>query len=146
MINNYGKSTFEEHERLVSFLDTMAVMLGCAQTLESQLPDTRRPDVIRFNVKNKILFIGDAKNTELPNSTHTRERLNNYVRWTSSFILTNIIGKQVVFGICHNKSDNAYIWLSLLLDLFTTSNILPLKYGVEKFDRVTYIDWIQVRS
>lgn len=51
----------EEHERLVDFLDNLAIMLGCIQTLHGQLPDATRPDVIRLNTNKGILFVGDAK-------------------------------------------------------------------------------------
>jgi hypothetical protein len=79
MDNFIGVSRFDEHERLVDFLDNMAVMLGCTQTLDSHLPDATRPDVIRLNTQANVLFIGDAKNTESPNSKFTQERLFNYI-------------------------------------------------------------------
>lgn len=50
------KAGFDEHERLVGFLDTMAIMLGCLQILNGQLPDATRPDVIRANTKSGFLF------------------------------------------------------------------------------------------
>ncbi len=146
MINAYNLSSrLDEHERLVKFLDTMAIMLGCAQSLDSHLPDATRPDVIRINTKSDILFIGDAKNTESPNSIFTQERLLNYVTWLSLF-LSNSNNRKIVFAICHNKGENAHSWLKMLFSLFSRSGIYPSKYGVEEFDSSTYIEWIKAEG
>jgi len=146
MINTHNLSSrLNEHERLVDFLDTMAVMLGCAQTLNSQLPDTTRPDVIRLNTKSDILFIGDAKNTESPDSISTQERLSNYILWLSLF-LSNNNKRKIVFAICHNKRENSHSWLKMSFSLFSRSGIYPSKYGVEEFDSSTYVEWIQARG
>jgi len=136
---------FEEHERLVGFLDTMAIMLGCIQTLNSQLPDFTRPDVVRLNTQSNLLFIGDAKNTEKPDSSYTQERLYNYILWLPSFLWNND-ERKVVFAICHNKRENIHPWSITLTSLLSRSNIALIKYGVEAFDSLTYIAWAQAKG
>ncbi len=146
MINAHNlNSRLDEHERLVKFLDTMAVMLGCAQTLNSHFPDTTRPDVIRMSTKLNVLFVGDAKNTESPDSVSTQERLFNYVLWMSLF-LSNNNKRKIVFAICHNKRENSHSWLKMLFSLFSRSGIYPSQYGVEEFDSSTYIEWIHAKG
>src|SRR5688500_10010333 len=132
MVDLIGNSRLEEHERLVDFLDTMAIMLGCTQTLDSHLPDATRPDVIRLNTQANFLFIGDAKNTESPHSRFTQERLFNYILWLSSFVTENSCRK-VVFAIGHNKKENNDLWCNTLLSLFSRSFISTVKYGTEEF-------------
>lgn len=134
-----------EHERLVAFLDTMAVMLGCAQTLESALPDATRPDVVRLDTRTDLLFIGDAKNTESPSSSLTRARLLGYMRWLSSFLLTDWRGT-AVFALCHNRPEVAQGWLSILTMLSRQCRIQPLQIGVQHFDSKTCIVWMLARG
>lgn len=146
MADTFGvKAGFAEHERLVGFLDTMAIMLGCFQTLNGQLPDTTRPDVIRANTKSGFLFIGDAKNTEMPNCGSTRQRLMHYVLWLSFFMSANT-SRKAVFAICHNRHKNSYSWLDTLVELFACSGLHTFKSGVEEFDAFTSITWIQVQK
>lgn len=146
MADTFGvKVGFEEHERLVSFLDTMAIMLGCFQTLNGQLPDATRPDVIRANTKSGFLFIGDAKNTEMPSYDSTRQRLTHYALWLSFFMSANA-SRKAIFAICHNKHKNTYSWLDTLVELLACSGLRTFKSGVEEFDAFTCITWIQVQK
>jgi hypothetical protein len=146
MAETFGvKVGFEEHQRLVSFLDTLAIMLGCFQTLNSQLPDATRPDVVRANTGSGVLFLGDAKNTETPNCSFTKQRLMHYVIWLSFFMSANS-SRKAVFAICHNKYENSYSWLDTLVELFSNSSLRTFKSGVEEFDAVTCITWIQVQK
>lgn len=144
MADTFGvKTGFDEHERLVGFLDTMAVMLGCFQTLNGQLPDSTRPDVLRVNTKSGFLFIGDAKNTEIPSSINTQERLSKYILWILPFV-SNDNNRKLMFAICHNKKENIFSWTNMLFKLFCQTGIVPFKSGVEEFDPNTYIEWLQV--
>jgi hypothetical protein len=131
-----------EHERLVSFLDDVAVLLGCIQTLNGELPDSTRPDVIRLNTNKQFFFLGDAKNTESPNSPNTQHRLQNYLVWLSSFIEGGE-NRKAVFAICSNKGEDSGLWITIIDRLLFTAKLRAERHGVEVFDPITYIIWFE---
>lgn len=59
----------------------MAVLAGCTSVLPGALPDHRRPDVLRFDVSRRVVFVGEAKDTESATDTATVARLAAYMDW-----------------------------------------------------------------
>jgi hypothetical protein len=131
-----------EHERLVEFMDNMAILLNCTQTLNGQFPDETRPDVVRLNTKKGLLFVGDAKNTESPRSSFTQERLLNYLVWQSSFLLGGY-NRKAIFAICTNHPNNASIWINVINTLLNIAEINPARSGINNFDNDTCIIWAE---
>jgi len=124
------------HERKVEFLDALAILMGCEETMGGALPDGRRPDVLRLDSRRRILFFGDAKHSESPGDTETQARLMGYVRWLSAHIGSGGTG---VFAVCFAKDADA--WVATLAMLWHEAGLVPSKRGVERFEPGLTVAW-----
>lgn len=106
---------FEIHECLAGFLDALAVLAGCTESIGGQLPNGLRPDVIRIDSRRDVLFVGDAKNTESPNCKSTRFRLGQYIGWLAIQVRSRKgIG---LFAICHSHHADGEAWARTVSEL-----------------------------
>lgn len=127
------------HDSRVEFLDTLAVLLRCTESVGSQLPDGCRPDVLRMDIDRNILFIGDAKVTELPGCKQSQVRLLRYLRWLSAHIdRPTAFG---LFAICFGRMIDAEGWLSTISCLAREISLSTTEKGVVKFDHHLFVAW-----
>jgi len=136
---NGKQGSLAVHNNRVYFLDTLALLLGCKETIGGILPDGKRPDVIRMDKKREILFIGDAKNTESPSHKETQIRLLEYLRWLASHVSKeNRVG---LFAICFGKKEESANWEKTLLMLSHEIDFICSRHGMTSFGSKLYIAW-----
>jgi hypothetical protein len=71
------------HEERVKLLDSLATLLGATTQLRA-LPDGKRPDVLRVSLQSRLLFVGEAKDSERATATEAMVRLSHYLPWIVS--------------------------------------------------------------
>lgn len=128
------------HERRVEFLDTLAILVGCEGTLGGELPDGRRPDVIRYTPERRVLFIGDAKHWESPGNRETQARLLSYVRWMSAHVQSGGVG---VFAMCFGRQSDTAAWVETMEMLSYEERLYCEAKGVEEFEPRLYVVWFR---
>ena len=127
------------HDQMVIFLDSLAVLMGCHETAGLTLPDGRRPDVLRFNKKRRMLFIGDAKHTERPGSLTTLARLHAYFKWISAHADE---GGMAVFALCVSRETDIEAWGSSLEMLAKENSLDGPKCNVSRFPPDLVVLWV----
>ena len=133
------KNCLAEHNNMVFFLDTLALLVGCKESIGGILPDGKRPDVLRIDSKREILFIGDAKNTEAPTSKETQVRLFRYLRWLAAHVTKeNRVG---IFAICFGKKADSAAWMQTMLMLAHEIDFICSKHGITIFGPGLNIVW-----
>ncbi len=152
-MSNYSSSTFPPrfstnnrlaiHNKREDFLNNLAIILGCYESFGSELPDGKRPDVIRFNSSKRILFIGDAKHTETPNNGACRKRLMNYLLWFSSHL--SKVGRVGIFAICFGNRSDLIGWIETIKILAQLAGIVISELYFEEFDHRTKLLWFVCR-
>ncbi len=132
------------HDQMVKFLDTLAVLIGCKGSIGGQLPDGLRPDVLRIDAKHGVLFVGDAKYTETPRCLDTQVRLQGYLRWCLAHVLhDNRVG---VFAICFRKWSDAKRWVEVVSLLGREVGLSFSGHGIERFDTNLFVVWFVLGS
>lgn len=129
------------HTKEVQFIDALAVLIGCKEALRG-LPDGKLPDVIRADTKRGVLFIGDAKNTELPECLETQARLMTYLEWLSAYVRGRN-GKGVV-AICFTQEKHEGRWVRAIESLLNEANLYYSDFGIEKFDGHFNVLWFLI--
>jgi hypothetical protein len=133
------KNRLNIHDSNVRFLDTLAILSGCKEHINTSLPDGRRPDVIRVNTKRRLLFIGEGKNTESPGCLNTQERLWVYLRWLSAHLYReDSVG---ILAICFKKEYDNNKWVETITSLSRDMNLLCFDYGTVKFGSGVNVVW-----
>jgi hypothetical protein len=79
--------------------------------------------VVRLDLGRKILFVGDAKETETPGSWATRQRLGRYATAVAPAALA---GADVIFAVAHPSSMTGKQWTRLLTDVIGSAGLIPL--------------------
>lgn len=95
------------HEERRRCLDAMAILSGHTYELP-RLPDSRRPDVVRWDPEHDRLFIGDAKASETPGSAETVSRLQAYARWVATHVSQR--GEIATFSVLFLHGTEARDW------------------------------------
>ncbi len=132
------------HDDRVQFLNTLAILLGCRESFGGQFPDGRRPDVLRMNSKQNILFIGDAKHSESPRYKATQSRLMEYFRWLSAYMVRErSIG---IFAICFGRESDTQGWIETISLLGQEVALKSTEQGVEKFEPSLVVAWFTFRN
>ena len=143
-IPGYTSNRFAVHDGKVKLLDTLAILLGCRENLNGQLPDGKRPDIIRVNSKQGILFIGDGKNTESPNSQETQSRLLVYLIWLAAHLGRG--GRQGIFSICFGNKLSTEKWVKTIVQLGRIAGIAFTYFGFEEFAPDKLVVWFSCTS
>lgn len=130
------------HEYRKNVLDSIAVLAGCAESTGTQLPDGVRPDVLRFDTGKRMMFVGDAKDSETPGCAATEARLLTYFRWGKAFVLS---GGTLVFVVCFGRISDDAGWLSLLCQLCDEVGLAPSSAACDQLDYGLRLAWIVVR-
>jgi hypothetical protein len=126
------------HEEGVKTLDTMASLLGCCERLSKGLPDGRQPDVARLDRRRQILFIGEAKHSEYPESTATKTRLTRYVQWLRAYVSRGRFG---IIAICFSRREDAPIWLSAVTSVSSDVGLRVSAFGPQRLGPFLYSVW-----
>ena len=133
------KGYLSEHNGKVLFLDSLALLLGCKESIGDILPDGRHPDVLRIDRKREILFMGDAKNTEAPSFKETQLRLLGYLRWLASHVTKkNRIG---LFAICFGRKADSVGWEQTVLMLAHEIDFACSGHGITSFGSKLNVAW-----
>lgn len=128
----------QAHEYRVEFLDALAVLMGCEGALGGELPDGRRPDVLRFDQGRRVLFVGDAKHSESPGNKETQARLQRYLGWMSSHVGS---GGGGVFAVCFGRGSDTDAWVETLAMLAHEVGLERAEDGVERFEPGLTVVW-----
>ncbi len=129
-----------DHKARATLLKSMAEMIGCTAHLEFTLPDGSRPDVVAAAIGRRILFLGEAKDTESPGCQPTQARLSNYLRWMAAHLYRD--EAIALFAICFGCTRHTSAWLTVIARLAAREGICPLRRGVTQFDRGLSAVWI----
>jgi hypothetical protein len=105
--------TAHDHASRTSVIETLAGLLGFHGQELHYLPDGARPDVLRFDVHGRGLFVGDAKHTESPGSVATALRFRRYMRWIRAHQRAPTAGVAIVV-LCFGRRREATRWLDLI--------------------------------
>lgn len=121
------------HELRVRELEVLAELIGCGTDL-GQFADATHPDVLRMNLASRILFVGDAKATEIPSCTATRDRLSGYLRWVRAH------DGVAVVAIMHETREGAG-WREMMRDLFEDrASLVVSTHEIDERDSVTWVE------
>lgn len=101
-----------DHEARVEVLRSLADLVGCHFAWTAELPDGRRPDVLRCDGSpGGLAFFGEAKATEAPSCVATQERLERYAAWMALHVRTGSPGLLV---LCHGRPAHDRGWILAL--------------------------------
>jgi hypothetical protein len=135
---------FELHDRNARVLSTLALLLGCHSNFFIELPDGKRPDVLRYDSIKKRLFIGDAKNTETPRNKNTQKRLFSYLLWLSAYVSKP--GRHAIFAVCFRHASDLDGWIYTIQGLALVANISLSNIRSDQIDAETNLVWFSVSS
>src|SRR5713101_2962499 len=99
------------HDRRVRFLESLAGLLGCTGHL-TKLPDGRRPDVLAGDTRQRLLFVGEGKDSETPNCRATQATLRRYLQWVAAHLCHETA--TAVCAVCFGRERDARTWLDVL--------------------------------
>lgn len=131
------------HDERAEFLACLATMLGCWEEVGGELPDGRRPDVLRVDSRRNVLFVGDAKHTEGPSCSATLGRLQEYLRWASVHVRRR--DGIAVFAVCFGRSQDETGWVHAGTALGREVGIEFEDHGVECFGLDLFVAWFVAR-
>lgn len=131
------------HGRRVEFLDALAILMGCEGTLNGELPDGRRPDVLRYDMERRTIFIGDAKHWETPGNRETQARLQHYFKWLRSHVEGGGWG---VFAVCFGRESDTSAWTETIRMLGREVGLDYARRGVERFEPGLTVAWSEFGS
>lgn len=126
------------HARRVAFLATLANLAGCHHALRHGLPDGV-PDVLQVDLRRRVLFLGDAKDTETAGTCATVVRLTRYFRWVLAHVAA---GRPVVLALCVGRRPET--WAATLRGLAHEAGLQTLEVGTATFGRATYVVWVRL--
>jgi len=136
---SYRRDGQSPHDARARFLTALAALLGCRWSIGESLPDELRPDVLRFSITRRLMFIADAMDTETPGCYATRARLRTYVPWLRAHVTS---GGSAVFAICFGRAREAGHWLRLIARLAGEAGLIPRSVGIRSFGPGTTIVWL----
>jgi hypothetical protein len=110
------------HSDQVAFLEDLASAAGFWDVL--CLPDGVLPDVARIDLGRKILFIGDAKDTETPGCSATARRLTRYVSWLA--VHSTHAGNTSILVLCYRRASDTGGWARMVA---TVANSTEARVG-----------------
>lgn len=127
------------HEQRVAFLGTLADLIGCSESIGGQLPDGRRPDVLRIDRSRGGLFVGDAKNWETPGCHETQCRLARYIEWLATHVAAD--RGPAVLALCFVRMEDAARWEEILAKLEAGVGLVADHRGLDHFDDDIHVLW-----
>ncbi len=129
----------ESHEYRAHFLEAMATLIGCQESFGDELPDGRRPDVMRMDSAHNVLFLGEAKHSESPGNVATRARLQRYFLWLSIHVSRREgVG---IFAVCFGREEDAKRWSETISLLESEVGIESDHRGAKRFQPGLILVW-----
>jgi len=122
-----------DHGRRVQFLEVLGDLIGCFQLIGGELPDGRRPDVLRIDRTRELLLLADAKSSESPYCTATRARLFRYLQWVRSYV--DRPRRIAVFALCCPPLPHMHVWKNVVMTLASDIALYPKFIGSYVFTR-----------
>lgn len=119
------------HEERRDILSDIAILSGYDTELRRGLPDGTIPDVLRIDSSCGSIFLGEAKDSETPGISSTKQRLLNYLSWFR--LLTNE-RKGSLFVICVGNNGSSMAWRSTLAGLALSSGIMNSITSIDLID------------
>jgi hypothetical protein len=113
----------DAHEYRVEVLEVLSDLIGCFEEIGGQFPDSRRPDVLRINKSRQLLVVGEAKNSESPNTVATLARLFGYLRWVRAHISRR--ERIAIFALCCRRTSNITAWQNSVASLAFELGLSP---------------------
>lgn len=133
-----GRPT-EAHERRATFLCSLAMLAGCTGSMGGQFPDGCRPDVIRYAAGRRLVFLGDAKDTETPGCRATRARLAAYLRWLRAH---DAAGGAAIFAVCFGRRGDAEGWFRTMVELAHREGVACVAGDITEFEPDLLVSWL----
>jgi len=132
------------HKERVRFLEGLAVLVGCREQVGQELPDGKRPDVMRADSLGGWLFFGEAKSTESPGNCFTQARLESYLRWVRIHLMQD--GHAAVFALCCDSGRETDRWGSTVVLLAKEVGVAPTHQGRQDFGCGLAVVWALFES
>lgn len=107
-----------------------------------QLPDGCQPDVLRGNLARRLLFLGDAKDTETPGCRATQMRLHRYFRWARCHTDN---GGTTILAVCFGRRRDSAAWVRTLATLAAEVGIAWASIDVAKLTSENLLAWMIIR-
>ncbi len=130
------------HEYRVRFLETLAHLAGCHEAIGGEFPDGSRPDVLQIDRGRGLLFVGDAKNTEVPQDRETQARLQRYLKWLKAHVEG---GREGVFALCFRRHGDLTGWIKTLQMLAQETGLMIPVPRWKVLDPGVVVIWVQVQ-
>jgi hypothetical protein len=118
----------DAHEFRVGHLQVLSDLIGCHEKIGGQLPDGRRPDVMRIDKRRKLLVVGDAKASESPNNLATLARLLAYLRWIEAHVARK--ERVGVFALCCRQGARTICWQRSITLIASELDLKPISIRV----------------
>jgi len=128
------------HNRRAALLDSLALLSGCTATVPGGFPDGGRPDVLRLDLSRRLLFVGDAKNTEPPTCRETQARLMAYIRWLSAHV--QFTRGRAVLAVCFARRGHSGGWRRTLSLLAEEAALMVEQEGVRDLADGCSVAWV----
>lgn len=125
-----SRVTESTHDRRVAFLASLATLVGCTGHVP-YLPDGRRPDVLAIDVRRRLLFVGEGKDSESPHCRATQARLQRYLEWAAVHLRHE--AATAVCAVCFGREGDARAWLAVLAMLANEAPVDLVREGVARF-------------
>jgi hypothetical protein len=137
-------NAFQIHQSRVEFLNSLACLINCPTGIGATLADGTRPDVVRINKFRNSLFIGEAKNTELPTCAATQSRLRNYFKWLAVFQKQR--RGNGIFAICFGDTNQTNAWVQTINNLAAEECLSWADSGTLNFEAGFSVVWFVTRN
>lgn len=133
----------DTHQRIQNELSKWAIQKGYSEK-HTTLPNGQRPDVLRTDSEDNLVFIGDAKNAdnETSRNSATVSRIYSYMSQFSNLVAGSYNGG--TFAIATNSHEEALNWrssLNLMAALYSLvdANGRQPDFAVEKLSEHTWV-------
>lgn len=132
------------HEYRVQLLETLSSLVGCHEDIGNELPNGSRPDVVRLDRKRRLLFFGDAKDTETPGNRDTQARLYRYIGDLVSH--AQHAGTVSIFALCFREYAHIDQWTNVIRDLVNEAQGAITSTKIGSFGSGTCTAWFVVST
>jgi len=131
------------HESRRATLEVVARAAGFHRTVPSALVAGLRPDVLLATTRG-LLFLGEAKHTELPDCLATLDRLLSYLLALRPYCFR--IGREHLVVVCFRGAHLGARWTSTLLTASADAGFYAIRQGGIALNDDTGIAWIGVSA
>lgn len=127
------------HEERARALGSLADLAGFGDELAWEA--SVRPDVLRFSIRHRALFVGDAKATETAGTTGTLDRLGRYVHAAAPVLYS---GSGMWLVVAHGCPDQAAAWADTLRRVLRSRHLPASRLAAQVLDADLALAWAWV--